>query len=113
MDLIALAPTPTATTSVRIRVVGNAPQPSADGDEIQAPRDVIDVLLDYAQHLASFKQGGTDFIETVQLYQNLVKYAEETSDRLRKSGIFATDIRPEVSRQEMAEPRRKVKISGV
>lgn len=113
MDLVALAPTPTGNTSVRIRVVGNAPQPVDDASEIQAPRDVIDVLLDYAQHLAAFKQGGVDFIGTISLYENLVKYAQDTSSRLAKSGIFPSDIRPQVSRQDLNEPRHSVKVGGV
>ncbi len=108
IDLVALCPTvqpldPPA--AVKLTVVGNAPQPVADGDFVQVPRDVMDSIMDYAQHLAAFKQGGDEFFETMPLYQNFIRYAVETSLRLRKSGIFESDLRPEVSKQDLAEPR--------
>ena len=105
IDLFSLAPIPTATTGVRLTVVGNAPQPTSDGDFIQASRDVVDVLLDYAQHVAVWKCGGYDLTKTVPLLQNLVQYAQETNSRLRESGIFATDLRPPVSKQDLENPR--------
>jgi hypothetical protein len=107
VDLIAVSPVPTGTTtvSVTLQLLGNAPQPSADGDFIQVPRDVLDVLLDYAQHIASFKMGGAEFKATTPLYQNIIRYALQTSLRLRRSGIFATDLRPPVSKQDLADPR--------
>ena len=105
VDLCAVAPIPTALTAVKLTVVGNAPQPSADGDFVQVPRDVLDVLLDYAQHIASFKMGGAEFKATMPLYQNMIRYAVETSLRLRRSGIFATDLRPPVAKQELQDPR--------
>lgn len=105
IDLIAVCPIPTSTTSVMLTVVGNAPQPASDSAFIQAPRDVIDVLLDYCQHVAYLKCGGYEVKQSVSLYQNLIRYAVSTSLRLRKSGIFSTDLRPPVSRQELEEPR--------
>ena len=38
-------------------VVRNAPVPAAGGDILQISQDVYDSILDYAQHLALFKQG--------------------------------------------------------
>ena len=108
VDLCAVSPIPTDPASpvgVRLTLVGNAPQPSLDEDYIQVPRDVLDVLLDYAQHIASFKMGGAEFQATTPLYQNCIRYALETSLRLRRSGIFATDLRPPVSKQDLADPR--------
>jgi len=39
------------------------------------------------------------------LHQNFIKAAIATNDRLRESGIFATTLRPHVSRQEELQPR--------
>lgn len=105
IDLVAPSPIPTALSSIKLTVVGNAPQPAVDGDFIQAPRDVVDVLLDYCQHLAVLKQGEEGYIKSLPLFKNLVQYAMETNSRLAASGIFESDIRPQVSRQDLALPR--------
>lgn len=105
VDLIAVAPIPTASTGVKLTVVGNAPQPTADGDYIQAPQDVIDAMLDYCQHIATLKSGGEDFLQTIPLYQNFISYALRTGSRMMESGIFATDLRPPVERQDLEQPR--------
>ena len=41
VDLIAPCPMPTVATAISVTVVGNAPIPVADGDFVQAPRDVM------------------------------------------------------------------------
>lgn len=94
--------------SIRLTMVGNAPIPATDADFLQAPRDLVNLLIDYAQHLAKFKCAGSEFEETIPLYQNLVDYALETNSRLRESGIFPTDLRPTTSRQELSEPRYSI-----
>lgn len=105
IDLIAPSPIPTVPISLRLTVVGNAPQPTSDSDFIQAPRDVIDVLLDYSQHLAVLKQGEEGYIKSLPLLKNFLQYAEETNSRLRASGIFESDLRPTTSRQDLDLPR--------
>jgi hypothetical protein len=61
-NLIALAKVPDAGPySVTVDVIQNAVVPSVDGDFLQIGREELDVILDYAQHLAAFKQGGAEF----------------------------------------------------
>jgi hypothetical protein len=105
IDMCAVCPIPAVDTGVTLTVVGNTPQPVLDTDFLQVPRDVLDVILDYAQHIAAFKMGGSDFQATMPLYENFIRYAVETCLRLRLSGIFATDLRPAVSRQDLDAPR--------
>lgn len=105
VDLIAPCPIPTAPLAITLTMVGNAPIPADDDAYVQAPRDVIDTLLDYAQHLAAWKMAGDEAEEAEPLYQGFVQYAMRTNARLRESGIFATDLRPNVSRQELDDPR--------
>lgn len=106
VDLIAPCPIPTADAiSITLTMVGNAPIPVADGDFIQAPRDVLDALLDYAQHLAGWKIGGDEAFEEEPQYQQFVQYVMSVNSRLALSGIFATDLRPSTSRQELEDPR--------
>lgn len=105
IDLIAPAPIPTALTSLKLTVVANAPQPANDAATIQAPRDAIDALLDYCQHVAVLKQGEEGYVKSLPLFKNFVQYCVETSARLRASGVFETDIRPQTSRQDLDAPR--------
>ncbi len=60
--LIAAWPPPGVPTgggnyTIDLDVVRNAPVPTADGDFIQLGPEVLDAVLDYAQHLALFKEG--------------------------------------------------------
>lgn len=107
IDLFAVSPTiPAGTTiGVTLNLVGNAPIPSSDGDFIQVSRDVLDMILDEAQHLAMMKHGGAEFTQSIALHQNFIKAAVETNSRLRESGIFATVLRPPVSREDEIQPR--------
>ena len=107
IDLFAVSPTiPTGgSVSVTLSLVGNAPIPATDGAYMQLSRDVLDVILDEAEHLAQFKHGGAEFAQSMPLHQNIIKMAVETNRRLRESGIFATTLRPSVSRQDEAQPR--------
>lgn len=105
IDLVAASPPTIDSTALKLTVVANAPQPTADGDFIQAPRDVIDAMLDYCQHVAALKQGEEGYLKTLPLFKGFLQYAEETNSRLRASGIFETDLRPAVSRQNLDLPR--------
>jgi len=105
IDLVACSPIPTEDVALKLTVVGNAPQPAADGDFIQAPRDVVDVMLDYCQHVAVLKQGEEGYLKSIPLFKGFLEYAEYTNSRLRASGIFDTDLRPSTSRQDLDLPR--------
>jgi hypothetical protein len=105
VDLFALAPTLTQSTAVTLSLIGNAPIPPHDTDPIEIPRDVLDAVIGYAQHLATFKMGGQDFVSTIPLYENMVQMALKTNERLRESGIFATTLRAPNSRQDADTPR--------
>ena len=107
IDLFAVSPTiPVGSTmQVTLSLVGNAPIPATDGAYIQLSRDVLDVILDEAQHLAQFRHGGKEFQESISLHRNFIRAAVETNSRLAESGIFAEALRPKVSRQSEAQPR--------
>ncbi len=105
IDCFAVSPIPTALTTVGMTVVGNAPIPANDAAEIQVPRDVMNAIIDEAQHLALFKMGGAEFNQSMALHKSFVGYAVNQNSRLRESGILSTTIRPPVDRQEEAQPR--------
>ncbi len=107
IDLFSVSPVIPANTNMQVTLslIGNAPIPALSTDYVQVSRDVLDVILDEAQHLAAFKHGGNEWKETMPLHQNFVKMAVATNRRLRESGIFATALRPLVSRQDESQPR--------
>jgi hypothetical protein len=66
---------------------------------------VWDVVLSYAQHLATFKQGGDTFAATTTLYKDFQRAAAETNSRLLELGIFADVLNTEGQRQNVLVPR--------
>jgi hypothetical protein len=103
MDLVATCPV--QNCGVSCTLVGNAPVPSLDTDFVQVSRDVWDVLLDYAQALASWKMGGAEFAQTRDLENNFFRLAVETNKRLAKLGIFSDILHLEGKRQNITQPR--------
>lgn len=102
------APCPTAGSSpigVSVTLVGNAPCPNLDGEFVQVSRDVLDVILSYAQVLASFKMGGVEFKSTSTLEKDFFVLAQATNKRLAQMGIFADLIHAEGRRQDRGQPR--------
>jgi hypothetical protein len=88
IDLVARTPVIPATSGVGLTVVGNAPLPLLDTDYVQVSQDMADAVLDYAQHIASFKQGGSEFTDTAELYRSFIEAATETNNRIANLGIF-------------------------
>ena len=107
MDFLAPCPTaaPSQIIGVSLIVVGNAPCPILDNDFVQVSRDVYDVILDYAQVLASFKMGGAEFFDTKSLEKNFFDFAAATNKRLWKMGLFADYVHDEGKRQDREQPR--------
>jgi len=104
-DLYAVSPIPTANTSVVLVVVGNAPIPASGAAEIQVPRDVMDAILDEAEHLACFKKGGSEFEASMSLHQSFLATAKRWDSRGRMEGIFPTVLRSDTPREEIQMPR--------
>lgn len=89
IDLFTVMPDPVNSLGVTINVLANAPIPVADGDFVQVSRDNWDAVLDYAQFLAAFKQGGQEFLASQQLEKSFYSAATVANGRLQKLGLFA------------------------
>ena len=103
MDLVCAAPA--ASQSVNVTLVGNAPVPLAGGDFLQIPRDVFDVILSYAEHLATFKEGGEEWSSKQGLEMDFYRAAAETNKRLEKIGIYDDILHSQGQKQNMDQPR--------
>lgn len=110
VDFMAVAPVPPTTATpvgVGMMLVGNAPVPVLDGEFVQVSRDQVDVILDYAQHIAAFKMGGAEFLSTKPLYDNFITAAAATNSRIGELGIFRDLMLEEGQRQDENQPRYK------
>lgn len=87
-NMVACGAKPDAAYAITVSVCQNAPVPVNPGDYIQIARDCYDSILDIAQHLATFKMGGAEFIATIPLYKKAQMKAAEYNGKLREMGFF-------------------------
>lgn len=106
-DFFTAIPDPLQPMSVSLTVLANAPVPTLDTDMVQCSRDVWDSILDYAQFLSMFKQGGAEFQGAMSLEQGFLSAAMLTNDRLKRLGLFA-DV---YSQQAARETREQARFS--
>jgi hypothetical protein len=89
LNLIGFGPKPDAVPySVTASVVQNAPLPANSAALLQVGRDDYDSVLDYAQHLAAFKMGGSNFTDTLPLFQSFLNRAALYNSKLKQLGFF-------------------------
>jgi hypothetical protein len=108
MDFLAPCPVmnwPTDIQGVVLRVVENAPVPVADDDYVQVSRDTFDAILNYAQAIAMFKQGGSEFAAGGPLLEQFALQAFETNSRLANMGLFADVMKTQGKRQDVVVER--------
>lgn len=91
--------------SCDVTLVGNQPVPLVDGDYVQVAKDVMDVILAYAQRLCSFKMGGYDFAQTEYMEKDFFRAATETNDRLSKIGLYNDVLNSQGQRETVMVPR--------
>jgi hypothetical protein len=103
MDLIAATPADSETVSVTL--VGNQPIPASGGDFIQVSRDAFDQVLNYAQFLASQKQGGQEFQRSMELEKQFLGMVKEQNKRIEKLGIFTDVLYSQGRREQELVPR--------
>lgn len=81
-NIIALANCPDGVYSVVLDVARKAIIPSINSDFIQIGREFIDPLLDYSEHLASFKSGGMEMRHTYRGVENFFNAALAYNQKL-------------------------------
>lgn len=115
-NLVALYPVPGATVgvpdgqhSILFDAVRNAIIPVNDDDPIQIGREFLVVLLEMAQHLASFKIGGTEFQNTYELYRKTFQAAMGQNERLREVSQNLPII---AAQEDLDRPRKASPIAA-
>lgn len=113
-DLIALYPVPDNTaTQITLDVARKAVLPASDSDYIDVGRDFIGTILDYAQHLATFKLGGVEFMETASYYDKMVAMAALQNSRLMAQASMFEALIQSSELEDIAKPRFKEAGDGL
>lgn len=107
-NLACIGQTPDSVYGIGLWMVVNAFVGTA-GQFLQVARDQIDPVMDYAQHVASFKMGGAEFNGTERLYKNLVDCAKRHNARLDavafyRSQLEQPSVKSELEVQRLALP---------
>lgn len=107
IDLMSVCPRPAGPNilGVNLELVQSAPVPVLDGDFVQTPRDTLDIILDYAVHLAMFKSGGQEFQDTMTLFDNFRKGCGLYNKRIANLALFDDILKGQGKRQEAMDPR--------
>lgn len=106
LNLLALSPTSDVNAySLSASVVQNAPVPVADTDAVMLSHEAYDAVLDYAQHIASFKQGGQEFAATAPLLDNFMSLAGVANSRMLALGAYLPAMLGRSQLEERMRPR--------
>lgn len=109
--VLAVNPPPTTGIVIDLDVIAKMPMPTVGGDFIQVGKEVVDVLVDYAQHVAMVKEGSVELQATQEQYNNLVRMAAITNDRLRANNKDFDALSDKSLRQYHEQQRRVTDIT--
>jgi hypothetical protein len=113
LNLLACHPPPDGAHSLILDVVRNTPLPSLDSDYVQLGREQLDAILDYAQHLASFKMGGAEFEATMGKAEDFLRQAMGYNERLAAAARYIVPSRDQARMEDKRRPRREVSASSL
>lgn len=106
LNMIALNPVPDDIYSVTLDVVRRTPVPAFDSQQIQLGREQLDMILDYAEHLALFKVGGEEWMATQRGANNFLMQSMTYNQRLSAAARYAVAARDKSSIEKTMRPRR-------
>ena len=92
-------------SGIGITCLGNAPIPVIGTDYVQVDRADWDTVLDLAQALAMFKQGGSDWQQGLEIEARAIQACSAENTRLRSFGAFS-DILTQRGQQEDRDQNR-------
>jgi hypothetical protein len=106
-NLLGFSPVADDVYAIDVDLVKTVPAPVTDADPLEIPCELLDMLLNYAAHVASFKQGAAQVLSTQEGYTGLVKSAMLYNERLKARATFADILgRQKTWREERMRPRR-------
>ncbi len=105
LNMLALSPVANAGSySVSVDIVGNAEIPANDATPVDLSDDTLDVLLDYAMHLANFKEGGQEWAQTIPAYQRFIREAAQVNSKLDANALLFGSLRDKERKGKIEHP---------
>lgn len=111
-NLIALSAVPDTAYSVTLDVVRRTPI-YADADYVQLGREQLDMILDYAEHLALFKAGGMEWHATQRQANNFLLQSITYNQRISAAARASFSAADQSQKQKQELPRRLESPFGV
>jgi hypothetical protein len=99
-------------SSIGITCLGSAPLLDSTNTFLQVSRDSWDTVLDLAQVFASFKMGGSEWKQTLELESRAIKFCSAENSRLKSTGSFADVLMQRGASQDRAQERYNAKDKG-
>ena len=96
---------PSASSSVKLTVIQNAPFLDSSSTYVQVNRDDWDQVLNYVQHIASFKMGGKEFTDTTSLLDDFFTYCQRKNKRQITYGLYTDVLNSAGQKQDKEEFR--------
>lgn len=104
-NLFGVAPSPNvAPHSILFDLVQPAPVPMVDGDNIQLDKYELEAVIAYAQHIASFKQGGREFLDTSGQMADVAQSAIAKNNKLLKQTWAKTSQDAKTYDEQLVRP---------
>lgn len=105
-NILAVSPiTDNANPMLTLDITPKFPVPALT-DFLQLGKENLDVILDYAEHLAHFKEGTSEITTAMPLYKNMVSLAAMQNDRLRQVVKTFDVMNDKTNREQHVNPRR-------
>lgn len=105
--MFAVKSIPDDVYSLSFDLLRKAPIPVLDADFVQLGEEQIDTILDLAEHIARFKQGGAEFSTTVQLYKNTLEQAKIYNGAIMEASPFKDVLTDRARQDEDKVPSRR------
>ncbi len=103
-NLLAFSHTPDGAYGVSLDFLPNLPVPTTSESYLQIGKEHLEGILDMAQHLCSFKQGATEFTDSMPLLKNFLALARGQNDKLTASVFYKEAMFPLAHLQEKEVP---------
>jgi len=104
-NLLAVIPFSDNPYAVVLDFIRNMPVPVVDGDFLQVGNEKLNMILNYAQHIASLKMGGAEWQATMVFYQDFLKAASIDNARLSANAFLRKLLDQPAQNLERLVPR--------
>ena len=88
LNLVALDPAPSGSTSYTIVSVRSAELPSGDSANIQIGEEDMAAIVDFATFELSIKEGGQEMADNMKLLENFLLHASKYNSKLNTSSAY-------------------------